>query len=82
MGQKSKNAGKKQSKICNKKATSKSICGGNFQGRLVTPIQKMEMYLMSLERNSTYVKGVGNVLKSSRTALRIDLVDQYTVQYI
>ena len=69
MGQKAKNAGKKQSKTCNKKATAKSVCGGSFQEKVLTPIQIMELQLMSLEGNSTYVKGVGNVVKSNGTVL-------------
>ena len=72
MGQKAKNAGKKQSKTCNKKATSKSICGGGcFQEKVLTHIEIMELQLMSLKGNSTYVKGVGNVVKSNGTVLKM-----------
>jgi len=72
MGQKAKNAGKKQSKTCNKKATSKSICGGGcFREKVLTHIQIMELQLMGLKGNSTYVKGVGNVVKSNGTVLKM-----------
>jgi len=73
MGQKAKNAGKKQSKTCNKKATSKSICGGGcFREKVLTHIQIMELQLMGLKgRDSTYVKGVGNVVKSNGTVLKM-----------
>ena len=73
MGQKAKNAGKKQSKTCNKKANAKSVCGGGgFQAKVLTPIQKLELQIMDVGRNSTYVKGVGKVLKSNGTALIIE----------
>ena len=72
MGQKAKNAGKKQSKTCNKKATSKSICGGGcFREKALTHIQIMELQLMGSKGNSTYVKGVGNVVKSNGTVLKM-----------
>ena len=72
MGQKAKNAGKKQSKTCNKKATSKSICGGGcFREKVLTHIQIMELQLMGLKGNSTYVKGVGNVVNSNGTVLKM-----------
>ena len=68
MGQKAKNAGKKQSKTCNKKANAKSICGGGwFKAVTLTPIQKLELQIMDVGRNSTYVKGVGHILKTNRT---------------
>ena len=74
MGQKAKTAGKKQSKTCNKKANAKSVSGGKaFSAVALTPIQKLELQLMDVGRNSTYVKGVGNVIKSNGTALLIDL---------
>ena len=71
MGQNAKNAGKKQSTTCNKKANAKSVCGGNFQEKVLTHIQIMELQLMSLKGNSTYVKGVGNVVKSNGTVLKM-----------
>ena len=74
MGEKAKNAGKKQSKTCNKKANAKSVCGGGcFKAIALTPIQKLELQIMDVGRNSTYVKGVGYVIKSNRTALLLDL---------
>ena len=55
MGQKAKNAGKKQSKTCNKKATAKSVCGGKgFRAKTLTPIQRLELQLMDVGRNTTY----------------------------
>jgi hypothetical protein len=72
MGQKAKNAGKKQSKTCNKKANTKSVCGGGCaKAKVFTPIQILEHQLMSLDRNPKYVKGIGKVLKSNGTALQI-----------
>ena len=72
MGQKAKNAGKKQSKTCNKKATSKSICGGGcFREKTLTHIEIMELEFMGKARDSTYVKGVGNVVNSNGTVLKM-----------
>ena len=73
MGQKAKNAGKKQSKTCNKKANAKSVCGGGgFKAIALTPIKKLELQIMDVGRNSTYVKGVGNVLKTNRTPVLME----------
>jgi len=73
MGQKAKNAGKKQSKTCNKKANAKSVCGGGgFKAIALTPIQKLELQIMDVGRNSTYVKGVGLIIKTNGTYLRIE----------
>ena len=54
MGQKAKNAGKKPSKTCNKKANAKSVCGGEFRVKTVTLIQRLELQLMDVGRNTTY----------------------------
>ena len=70
MGQIAKNAGKKQSKTCNKKATAKSVCGGKvFRAIALTPIQMLELQLMDAGRNSTYADGIGKVIKTNGTPL-------------
>ena len=55
MGQKAKNAGKKQGKTCNKKATAKSVCGGKeFRVKTLTLIQRLELQSMDVGRTTTY----------------------------
>ena len=63
MGQKAKNAGKKQSKTCNKNATSKSVCGGKaLKAVALTPIQHLELQLMDVGRNGVYRDGRGKCI--------------------
>ena len=65
MGQKAKNAGKKQSKTCNKKATAKSVCGGKcFKSKRLTPIQTA-----LIPEVDSHIPGFGRVIKTNGVVL-------------